>query len=355
MTTTPFSFSAPQASSVFTDAQILAFEREAAMSATGRKDLTLRTVRMALDAMLMSPDDIRRAKAFLNPEPVEGDLLPAIGSRVLIHLASNDAWVEHTVTGFYVWGALANVSPAYSRVFVNVVSDDGYPNAWLLADVRPATKPVVEDLGGPHQAKGELQASSTKMENVRVAVAELTMPPSGTGISTMSLPASRTLAPGEHLLFADPISAASASAMVHEKTQSILPLAVLCVAEGSLKHQLNVLRQAFRMPEGTYQLFTSPVLGSTPRVQSAVPMTLAEYERLTLNGAPFARVHVANASCASGGILEPTLMRSPIAHVDVEAWGNGADTAHCFASVPFPGSRPAYLSIEAGTQDRQDN
>lgn len=59
--------------------------------------------------------------------------------------------------------------------------------------------------------------------------------------------------------------------------------------------------------------------------------------------------------CKAKAFQEPTLLRSPIAHVDVEAWSNGADTSHCFARVPFPGSRPAYLSIEAGSQDGQDN
>jgi hypothetical protein len=33
-------------------------------------------------------------------EPVEGDLLPPLGSKVLIHLARQDAWVEHAVTGY---------------------------------------------------------------------------------------------------------------------------------------------------------------------------------------------------------------------------------------------------------------
>ncbi|WP_137917199.1 hypothetical protein [Hydrogenophaga sp. 2FB] len=345
MTTNPFYFGAPKASAVFTDAQILEFQREAAMSAKGRDDLTLRTVRMALDALNMRPDEIRKAKAYLCPDPIEGDRLPAIGSRVLIHLASQDEWVEHTVTGFYVWGPLAGVSPAYSRVFVTVISDDGYPNSRLLADVRPTTGAASPDSCGPNTTDGESQAALTLTDEARVAVAQLTMPPSGTGISTMSLPGAHDLPPGDHLLFADPICAASANAMVHASSQSILPLAIICVSAGSLRHQLNVINQAFRMPEGTYQLFTTPAPGAAPRVQSVVPMTVPEFERLTKNGVRFAREHVANASTAAGGIVSPVLMSAPIAHIDVEAWGNGADTAHCFSSMPFPGSEPVFLEI----------
>jgi hypothetical protein len=67
-------------------------------------------------------------------EPVDGDLLPPIGSRVRIHLNSQDAWVEHTVVGYYVWGAKIQF---HHRVFVRVVDDQGYLNARLLCDVRP--------------------------------------------------------------------------------------------------------------------------------------------------------------------------------------------------------------------------
>lgn len=76
-------------------------------------------------------------------EPVSGDLLPPMGSTVLIHLASQDAWVEHTVVGYYVWPAQPHQikgdvenSNAH-RVFVRVRDAEGYLNARLLRDVKP--------------------------------------------------------------------------------------------------------------------------------------------------------------------------------------------------------------------------
>lgn len=68
-------------------------------------------------------------------DPVEGDLLPAIGEKVLIHLSSSDSWVEHRVVGYYVWGDLGR-NTGLHRVFVRVVDSDGLPNARLLRDVR---------------------------------------------------------------------------------------------------------------------------------------------------------------------------------------------------------------------------
>lgn len=66
---------------------------------------------------------------------VEGDLLPPVGERVLIHLARSDKWVEHRVIGYYVWGDLRG-DPGLQRVNVRVISEDGYQNARLLKDVR---------------------------------------------------------------------------------------------------------------------------------------------------------------------------------------------------------------------------
>ena len=75
-------------------------------------------------------------------DPVEGDILPAVGAKVLIHLARQDAWVEHTVAGYYVWPALKHQvregERNAHRVFVRVVDAAGYPNARLLSEVRPA-------------------------------------------------------------------------------------------------------------------------------------------------------------------------------------------------------------------------
>jgi len=75
-------------------------------------------------------------------DPVEGDLLPAVGEKVLIHLARQDDWIEHTVTGYYVWPAHPHqVKPGQKdahRVFVRVKDEQGYDNARLLSEVRRA-------------------------------------------------------------------------------------------------------------------------------------------------------------------------------------------------------------------------
>ena len=71
------------------------------------------------------------------PGPVNGDQLPAINSKVLIHLSSCDAWVEHTVVGYYAWEDLG-ANEYLHRVFVRVRDADGYINARLSKDVRSA-------------------------------------------------------------------------------------------------------------------------------------------------------------------------------------------------------------------------
>lgn len=70
--------------------------------------------------------------------PVDGDLLPPIGSKVLIHLGREDKWAEHTVVGYYAWGNHGLDQKVY-RVFVRVRDAEGYLNARLLSDVRPFT------------------------------------------------------------------------------------------------------------------------------------------------------------------------------------------------------------------------
>lgn len=67
--------------------------------------------------------------------PVEHDLLPPIGSQVLIHLSSRNEWVEHAVVGYYVWGDLDH-DPRLQRVNVRVVSSSGHLDARMLADIR---------------------------------------------------------------------------------------------------------------------------------------------------------------------------------------------------------------------------
>lgn len=66
--------------------------------------------------------------------PVEGDKLPAVGTRVFIHLARSDAWVLHTVVGYYVWPSLSR--GGNWRVFVRVKDDDGHLNARALDDIQ---------------------------------------------------------------------------------------------------------------------------------------------------------------------------------------------------------------------------
>lgn len=68
--------------------------------------------------------------------PVEGDVLPAIGSTVSIHLARQDEWVNHTVVGYYVWPELDGKKGW--RVNVRVQDSEGYNNARSLEDIRPA-------------------------------------------------------------------------------------------------------------------------------------------------------------------------------------------------------------------------
>lgn len=86
---------------------------------------------------------------------VDGDLLPAIGEKVLIHLNSSDSWVEHRVVGYYVRGDLGR-NTGFHRVFVRVVDGNGYPNARLLQDVRridavPSASSAASDLPRLHE------------------------------------------------------------------------------------------------------------------------------------------------------------------------------------------------------------
>jgi hypothetical protein len=71
-------------------------------------------------------------------EPVAGDVLPPIGESVLIHLASQDEWVEHQVVGYYAWPDLGGNKNLH-RVFVRVRDADGILNSRLLCEVRPVS------------------------------------------------------------------------------------------------------------------------------------------------------------------------------------------------------------------------
>ena len=67
--------------------------------------------------------------------PVAGDVLPPVGSPVLIHLASLNTWVRHVVVGYYVWPALDGQT-RLQRVNVRVADSAGDLNARMLCDVR---------------------------------------------------------------------------------------------------------------------------------------------------------------------------------------------------------------------------
>lgn len=67
-------------------------------------------------------------------DPVEGDILPPLGSLVYIELASAKKRQKVTVVGYYVWPGLKDQG-SHPRVFVRVKDEHGTPNARLLKDV----------------------------------------------------------------------------------------------------------------------------------------------------------------------------------------------------------------------------
>jgi len=95
-------------------------------------------VMLAQDCALHMQRMQQRLDMVLHADRVEGDQLPPIGSTVLIHLASQDAWVAHTVTGFYVWTCYDEPTSNLNRyrVFVRVEDSDGYSNARSLNEIR---------------------------------------------------------------------------------------------------------------------------------------------------------------------------------------------------------------------------
>lgn len=80
--------------------------------------------------------EVCEAVGQLGLPPVHGDVLPQVGDKVLIRLASSKKWVQRTVVGYYVWKDLGG-SDDLHRVFVRVKDEDGYHNARMLKDVRP--------------------------------------------------------------------------------------------------------------------------------------------------------------------------------------------------------------------------
>lgn len=83
-----------------------------------------------------------RSPNYHDQEPVSGDVLPKIGSKVLIHLNSVGTWVERTVAGYYAYKATGNCIRSgnerfFHRVYVRVVDDNGFENSRLLCDTKP--------------------------------------------------------------------------------------------------------------------------------------------------------------------------------------------------------------------------
>jgi hypothetical protein len=81
------------------------------------------------------PSNSLRIIFMTNLQPVEGDLLPPLNSRVMIHHSSCNQWVPVTVTGYFVWGS--EYRPNRYRVFVRVQDDEGIPNARELGAIKP--------------------------------------------------------------------------------------------------------------------------------------------------------------------------------------------------------------------------
>lgn len=63
-------------------------------------------------------------------DPVQGDILPPLGSRVMIHLSSIEKWVPATVVGYFAY-----TNPL--RVFVRTQDDNGVLNARDIQSIRP--------------------------------------------------------------------------------------------------------------------------------------------------------------------------------------------------------------------------
>jgi hypothetical protein len=88
-------------------------------------------IKPAFDRLTAQLEAVRPASL----KAIDGDVLPPIGSDVLIHLASIDKWMPHTVVGYYVWPSLDGNS-RLQRVFVRVRDVEGTQNARMLCDVQ---------------------------------------------------------------------------------------------------------------------------------------------------------------------------------------------------------------------------
>lgn len=121
-------------------------------------------------------------------ESVEGDVLPPVGADVLIHLARQDEWVPHKVTGYYVWPDLKG-NPFLQRVFVRVRDSEGYINARMLRDVRRLDgTPFVTDKQAATGAQGLAGSGEDIIDRLRNP-----MPPLGMLVRALRIVAGTTL------------------------------------------------------------------------------------------------------------------------------------------------------------------
>ena len=92
-------------------------------------ELSDQVAKLSLSIKMLSNEPLAGAL-----EPVEGDILPPLGSQVYIELASSNRRQRVTVVGYYVWPGLKDQG-AHARVFVRVKDEHGTPNARLLQDI----------------------------------------------------------------------------------------------------------------------------------------------------------------------------------------------------------------------------
>lgn len=93
------------------------------------EDLGKQIAALSSSIKMLSNDPLAEAL-----EPVEGDILPPLGSQVYIELASSNRRQRVSVVGYYVWRGLKDQG-AHARVFVRVKDEHGIPNARLLEDI----------------------------------------------------------------------------------------------------------------------------------------------------------------------------------------------------------------------------
>lgn len=87
--------------------------------------------------------------------PIEGDLLPVLGSRVYIRHARDDLAHACTVTGYYAWGDLGG-NPRLHRVSVRLAYEvGGISQSRMLCDCYPTEQAALAAAPAPSQQKRE--------------------------------------------------------------------------------------------------------------------------------------------------------------------------------------------------------